>query len=267
MEPTQISAPQQNRIEIADQDGWHKTFPLQKTLVHIGSAPGNDIVLESRSGGWIADRCLQVLSLPSVAGYRLVNVGDSDILLGSSGTRVLAPRTTVDVLPGESIKIGDFTCTFRGAGVAPGGLPGAEESPTHAADLTPVLESSDQIGVSLSLSQTELGPDTPIEGRVTVRNLGNQTGVQFKLELEGLPPDCCEIGPGPILFPNAARDVPLRLSHPRRPDPPAGEHLVLVRVTAPGAYAGEAATVSRIIQILPFYAHELRLTPPGQVTG
>lgn len=265
MKPTQTRSPQQNRIEVADQGGWRKTFPLQKTLVHIGSDPGNDIVLESRSGGWIAGRCLQVLSLPAAAGYRLVNVGDSDILLGSGGERVLAPRTTVDILPGESVKIGDFTCIFRGGGAGAGIPPGTDEQqqPAPAADFT--TESSDQIGISISLSQTQLGPDSPIEGRVTVRNLGNQTGVQFKLELEGLPPDCCEIGPGPILFPNAERNVSLRLSHPRRPDPPAGERLIQVRVTAPGAYEGEAAAASQIIQILPFYAHELRLALPDQV--
>ncbi|RLC76710.1 MAG: hypothetical protein DRI81_09770 [Chloroflexi bacterium] len=261
MKPAQNTSSQQNRIEVADQDGWRKTFPLQKTLVHIGSDPGNDIVLESRSGGWIAGRCLQVLSLPTVVGYRLVNVGDSDILLGSSGERVLAPRTTADVLPGESIRIGEFTCVFRGGGVGSGGPQEADEPPALAAD----LESSDQIGISVSLSQTQLGPDSPIEGHVTVHNLGNQTGVQFKLGLEGLPPDCCEIGPGPILFPGATRNVPLRLLHPRRPDPLAGERLIRVRVTAPGAYEGEAATASQIIHLLPFYAHELRLMTPGQV--
>ncbi len=90
-----------------------------------------------------------------------------------------------------------------------------------------------------------------------VRNLGDSTGRQYKLELEGLPPEWYDIKPGPILFPTAEREVSMHLFHPRGPALPAGDHRIRVRATIPDAYPGECTTVSRIIRILPFYSHKV----------
>ena len=38
------------RIEVIDKDGWRKEYPLDKSIVHIGSAPGSDLVLEGTNG-------------------------------------------------------------------------------------------------------------------------------------------------------------------------------------------------------------------------
>ncbi len=123
----------------------------------------------------------------------------------------------------------------------------------------PKPSTSDVIGVDLSLSGTTLGPNSPLEGMIKVRNLGDQTGVQFKLTVEGLAAENYSIGPGPILFPNAEREVPLRLYHPQKPEPLAGEHHIQIHATAPNEYPGERATASQVIQILPFYRHRLRI--------
>ena len=91
-----------------------------------------------------------------------------------------------------------------------------------------------------------------------MRNQGNMPGAQMRLELEGLPSEYFEMGPGPLLFPNAEKDVLLRLEHPRKPDPPAGEYRITIRATAPNAYPEQSAQVSKTIQILPYYRHELQ---------
>jgi hypothetical protein len=113
----------------------------------------------------------------------------------------------------------------------------------------------------LSLPQPTVDPESPLEGTITVHNLGNEPGVQFRLELEGLERDWYEMGPGPILFPNVEKGVSLRIHHPRGPGILAGKREITVRCTAPEAYPGEDVTVSQVLEILPFYHHELHLTP------
>jgi hypothetical protein len=66
------------------------------------------------------------------------------------------------------------------------------------------------------------------------------------------------MGPGPILFPNAEKEVFLRLHHSRKPSPAAGVQRISISATAPVAYPGQRAEASSELQIAPFYAQELR---------
>lgn len=237
-----------NTLQITDRDGWKKDFPLEKSIIYIGSDPGNDVVLERNRGGGVAARHLQLVPLAAQgSGYRLVNLADADVLLGESGEH-LAPYSFAKVAGGQRIRVGDFTLVLKG--VLKSILEDVPKGEEHT---------SAGIGIRLSLSQTQLTPHRPLEGAVIVRNLGDKTGVQFRLEVQGWDPDCHEMGPGPILFPNAEKTVVLRLHHPKKPTPPAGEHSLTIRATAPQAYPGESAVVSQVIGILPFYHHSLRL--------
>jgi hypothetical protein len=82
--------------------------------------------------------------------------------------------------------------------------------------------------------------------------------------LEGLDEASYEMGPGPILFPNAEKEVFLRLYHPRKSHPPAGAHLIRIRASAPDAYPGQSAVESREVEILPYRHHTLRLLDEGK---
>jgi hypothetical protein len=255
------------QVEVVDRDGWRKAFPLEKHIVHIGSDPRNDVVLDSRRGAGVAARHLQLIALPAnLPGYRLVNLGDGDILLGESGERVLAPRSATDIADGAVLRVGDFTllvCCGEAAAAGKAAAAG-EAAATVVGDARPpgplgAEASSQVIGLRLVLPQTHLKPGEPIDGAVVVRNLGDQPGVQFKLAVEGLHPDCYGIGAGPLLFPNAEKETFFRLSHPRSPCMSAGDHRFTVRATAPGAYPGESAVISQTIQMAPFYHHSLRL--------
>jgi hypothetical protein len=257
----------QNQVEITDKDGWRKAFPLQKPLIHIGSDSRNDIVLEASRGAGVAARHLQLIAVPGSRGYRAINLGDRDVSLGDSGSRFLLPRSAVDISDGEQLRLGEFSLVFRIGEVGPErsvGVTGHEAVSRsvvgEAAVAGPRREkSSASIGLRLSLPQVALEPGSPLEGMIAVRNLGNEPGVQFRLEVEGLEPDCYEVGPGPILFPNVEKGVPLRLYHPRRSSLLAGRYQIQIRATAPEAYPEESVVISQEIQVLPFYSHVLRL--------
>jgi hypothetical protein len=254
-----------NRIEITDKNGWQRELPLEKNLIHIGSEPRNDIVLELGRGSGVAPRHLQLVSVQGDRQrYRAINLGDTDILFGDAGDAVLSPRSSADIVDGARLKLGDFTLVFHlgrlgREGVRQPVVPSWAHAAAETAVQTFEQETSAAIGLRLILPGAPLDPERPLEGSVVVHNLGNKPGVQFKLEVEGLEPDCYEMGPGPILFPNVEKAVFLRLYHPRGPRPVAGDHTIRIRATAPEAYPGESTTVSRGIQILPFYNHALRL--------
>lgn len=241
----------ESKVEITDKDGWRKEYSLSKSILHIGSDPRNDIVLEGAHGAGVSPRHIQLISAPDASGYRLINVGNTDLWVGENGEKNLIPRSFTDIGPGERVRLGDFVLVFQGVG----GAGGAFGRPA-------LLGATGSIGLNLILPETELNPDQPIDGSIVVRNLGDKTGVQIKLEVTGLEPDMYELGPGPILFPNAEREVALRIQHPRRAKPPAGDLRFSLRATAPAAYPGDSASVNQVIRLLPFYTYKTRLVIP-----
>lgn len=233
----------QIKIEVIDKDGWRKEFAFQKSLFHIGSAAVNDLVLENAHGGGVAARHAQLIALPDGTGYRLVNLGDTDILLNEAGNKLAPPHSVASVSDGSIVKVGDFTLIFHG------------EAMMIAA--APTDGRSSHIGLRLSLPRTKLAPHQSLAGVLAVGNHGDQAGVQFDLDLEGLEPDCYNIEPAPLLSSGSEREVALRIFH-RGNKPLAGEHTLTIRATAPGAYPDEEATVRCVIQVQPFYQHTLR---------
>lgn len=273
-----------NRIEIMDRDGWRKEFPLEKPLLHLGSDGRNDIVLDVRRGTGVAPRQLQLVALTDGRpGYRAINLGDAEVAVtaqapqvGAGGARTLAPRSVDEIADGDCVQLGDFRLVFH--------LPGGGDRPFEAilrqerAPRSPRSEStarepavttlpagpgnsqaSASISLRLAFARPVVHPDEDLEGIVTVKNLGQEPGAQFRLRVEGLEPDCYEIGPGPILFPQVEKGIYFRISHPRGPAILAGKREVIVRATAPEAYPGESVAVSQAIEFLPYYRHTLRL--------
>ena len=243
-----------NVVDVVDRDGWHREFPLAKAIVSIGSDPRNDVVLERTRGAGVSPRHLQLISVTTGPGYRLINMGDTEVRVGQSQEYSLAPRAFLEIGPSEKVKVGDFSLTFYGGPRQPTGAAARSTRSAPGRDST-----SAAIGLTLSLSGTKLTAEKPLEGSVTVRNLGDKTGVQFRIEADGLDPACVEIGPAPLLFPNAEKEVYFRIRHPQSAQPPAGEFRLRLRASAPGAYPGESTTASAVIEVEPFFSHELRL--------
>lgn len=241
-----------NRVEVIDRNGWSKEYPLQKNIIHIGSDPRNDIVLETWHGAGIAQRHIQIIRMPEGGGgYQLVNLGHNNILLGreNNPSAILEPLSTINITDNERLTLGDFVLAFR-TGAATSGRSSSQEA------------ASKSMGLRFFLPQNRLGPDNPIDGTLVVRNRGGRDAVQFLLEVIGLGTESYELGPAPIIFPEAERDVFFTLKHTRQPTPIAGEHRVTIRATAPDDYPGESVAVTQVVHILPFYSHKLRLSVP-----
>lgn len=252
----------QGRVRVTDRDGWQHEFALDKTLVYIGSAPGNDIVLPIDRGAGVAARHAQLVALgEGEPRFRVVNLGPSELRI-TSGDAPLAPRAVGIVGHGDELHVGDFSLAFRlgdsASAPAQGRRSGGQQ---RAAPSGAGSHGSGDIGLTFHLSRTVLEPEQPIEGVITVQNAGDKPGVQFRIELMGLPADCYEMGSGPILFPGAEKQVPLRIHHPQRPDPAAGDYRVVVRVSAPDAYPGQRAEAVATIRVAPVYRHALRFVP------
>jgi hypothetical protein len=275
-----------NIIEITDRDGWRKEFQIRKTITHIGCDAANDLVLEPLRGAGVLPRHVQLITGNGL--FRLVNIGNVEFKawqMGDAPREIqVSPFSAIDLMNGMQIKLGDFRLKLaledgQPAMIGEGALPNPAMLALAAAgaqtasggngngaaqplgDGNPFIIGADVIGLKLKLPRTVLAPNQPLTGTVAVRNRGNKTGAQFKLDLIGLPPEMFELGPGPILFPNAEKDVPIKIMHPLGPRPPAGELRVVIRAVAPDAYPGQSASIAQFLNIAPYYSHKLELTP------
>ncbi len=238
-------------IKVTDRSGWGKTFSIEqdKSIVYIGADADNDIVLDSSRG--IAPRHAQLIWV-SGQGYRLVNLGTEgrEVRVNSSGA-MLSSHAFTDVVTGSSITMGDFTLTFQF---------GANFHSYASSTAISVSNTSRNIELKLSLPRTKLVPERELEGQVIVRNLGKVGGIQFKLDVSGMPSECYDDITGQILAPGTCgRPIPLRLRHTEKSMPPAGKYTLIVRASAQAAYPGEVVSVSHNIFILPYYQHTMRI--------
>ena len=248
----------ENRIDVTDRDGWRKEFVLNKRLIYIGSDSRNDIVLSPMRGSGVAPRHLQLVIAPAgVVACSAVNLSTVEIALGEGGQKILLPNSALEVGDGECFRLGDFSVVFHSQDTGMRGMiPVMRDSVVRGG-----AKSSSNIGLRISLPQVVLGFDSVLDGTVFVANLGTSPGVQFKLGLDGLPPDCYEIGPAPILFPGAEKGVPLRIRHPRRSAVPAGTQRVTVWASAEETYPAEIVAHTLDLRIMSFFSHTLRVLP------
>jgi len=235
--------PQENRVEVINRLGWRKDFVLDKQIIQIGRDARNDIVLDDGMESSIAARHAQLLpSSVNRSGLRLINLSDQAIeRLATEGgaatsSTSIAPRASGEITSGDSVKIGDFTLVFHGG-----------------------EQRSEVVKLSVETNAKLLAPDRPLTGSLTIHHVGNKAAVQFKIELEGLPSDAYEIGPGPVLFPNAEKQVSFRLIHSKGAYPPAGSNRITFHVSAPDAYPDEHASVAHEIEVAPFFQHKMRV--------
>lgn len=249
---------QGNRIEIIDQDGWRKEFLLEKRIIYIGSDARNDIVLDAFRGSGVEPRHLQLIHPLTFSGkVNAVNLSSSSIYLGKTGERMIPPNSAVEISHQETLRVGDFEMVMYLQ------MQEAEAAPLLPAQ-EPILQvkgkqNSASIGLRLTMNQSSLYVGSPLEGIISIRNQGSYPAVQFQINVDGFPTDCLEVGTAPLLFPNAEKNIPIRLHHPRGPALPAGQARLTVRASALEAYPGESVSVSREIQVEPYYHHTLQL--------
>jgi hypothetical protein len=271
------------QLEVIDRGGWRQAVTLRKALSHIGSDPRNDVVLDAGRGRGVAPRHLQLLVGPGRPAPRLVNLGETVTVAGALGERQVPAHAVVDLAGGDRIKIGEFTLVVGrlvGTGSlaaqvpaqstavpvpvptsAAGGPTAAPLATSPPAGVPSLAGAAHGLGLELRLPDSTLTPEQPLEGVLVVQNLGDRAGVQFRIAVEGFPAECIEVGPAPILFPNAQKEVFFRLRHPRGPALLAGRQRFRVVVTAPEAYPGEIAAATKSVQVQAFYHHQVTVKP------
>ncbi len=225
------------KIEVINPEGWRRDFPMTKTILYVGSAPGADIVLPSSE---VAPRHLQfVPSTTNKIGYRLINLGATPVAVqGVAGgePKIAAARGSLELSEGDRVEIGGYGLVF------------------HGGDVT-----SAQIQARLEVPNPRLTLDQPLEGALYIRNGGDKAGVQFVVEVQGIDSRFVQVESGPVLFPGMEKRVAFRISHPHTAAPAAGDQPINFVVTAPEGYPGETAIASQVITVAPFFAHKVRL--------
>jgi hypothetical protein len=101
-------------------------------------------------------------------------------------------------------------------------------------------------------------PDTILEGVLTIKNNGEQRGCKFYTEVEGLPEDCIEIDPVPLLYPGAKELIPFRILH-KSTAPEAGYANFTITISSPESYPDQKVILQHKIYVAPSFRQQLRI--------
>ena len=223
---------------IVEQNGWSKPVKVERAITRIGSDPLNDIQLQSAN---IAAVHLQVLYSSDVpSSCKVVNLAGEITARISRDTCQLAKYAVVDICNGDEILLGNYWITFR--------LP-------LSAD---VIQSASKIDAALSFADAVLRPEVATIGVLTIKNAGQQPACQFQVELNGLPSDCYQIDPIPLMYPGAQEEVRIRLFH-RALYPPAGLQQVILKISAPESYPSEELIIRHGVYVTAVFKQALEL--------
>lgn len=227
------------KLLISEEGGFRKEYVIARAVTRIGSAPANDLQLRSPN---ISPFHLQILYTRDMPDRcKVVNLSGEAIAFVSAGQENLLPGyVPVEVSAGDEIRLHATRLVF--------------ELPLT----TGVLSTSNQISAALALPEPVLRPNTTLVGRIVLKNEGGQPSCQFQVEVGGLPEDCYQVDPIPLMYAGAQEDVNIRFFH-RQTYPPAGFQSVTISVTAPASYPGEQVILQQGVYVTPVLEQELQI--------
>ncbi|MDO9086894.1 MAG: FHA domain-containing protein [Anaerolineaceae bacterium] len=233
-------------IHVIDKTGWSKTFPLEKALTMIGSATFNDIVLSDDHGSGVAAVHLQLISTQNERrSFRLINLVNetlSMVLSNASGKVIIPAKGSRELQDGDAIQLGDFKITFY----------------LQAVNGLSIEKRSQNIGLLLEMPGITVKEGKILIGLLTVKNYGQEKRCQFEVDLEGLPSDCYQIDPAPLLFAGGEEKLQIRFFH-QGIRPTAGDCPIQLRVTAVSAYPTEEVLLPLVLSIEPVYRYKVEI--------
>lgn len=225
-------------LTIIEQNGWKKSIEFEKAIIRIGSAPTNDIQLTSPE---IAPVQLQLHYLrdnPSTC--KVLNLGSDVVVWQNHSQAVLPPYAITHISNGDEIVLGEYRVQFK--------LPFAAS----------MISESSSIQANLSFPDATLRMNQAAVGILSLKNTGLHSACQFEVELHGLPPDCMQVDPVPLLYPGAQEDVKVQLFH-RKLYPAAGAQELIVKVSSPASYPGEQVVIRQGIYVAPALEHSIEI--------
>lgn len=215
-------------ILMTNPNGWQKSVKPDKAITRVGSSPVCDIQLDSSDISPYQIEIIYLQEKPSAC--KITNLGKDEISLVVSGERQrLAPFFSIELQDQDEILLAGNTLHVQ--------MP---------------LQSSSLIGASLEFSSTVLSLRAPVVGRLTLKNNGDQSACQFQVAVWGVPPDCYQIGPAPLLYPGGQDEVIVRFFH-HCIAPPAGRMDVRFEISAPLSYPGEKVVIRQPLYVTPIY--------------
>ncbi len=224
------------KLNIVEENGWAKSITIRKTITRVGSASSNDVCLYSDQ---VAPLQLQILSSPDLpSSCRVVNLANELTIYHHGAPSALPTYCMVDMRDGDELEIGGFRLIFE--------LPLASS----------ILRTSSSMEAWITFPNAVLSVDYPLEGRLTIKNTGSQKNCQFRVTISGLPADCYQVDPIPLMYPGAQEEVRLRLFH-RTTHPEAGFRDVMAVINAPASYPGEELVIRQGVYITPVFEQEL----------
>ncbi len=233
-------------INVKDQKGWSKSFPLDKALTLIGSAPLNDIVLSNEYGGGVASVHLQLISAKTgVNRFRLVNLVNDPIVIKlahARGVDQIKSKGSHFLEDGDSITVGDFQLTFY----------------LQSDNGIRIEKKSQNIGLRLEMPSINLRSNSKLTGLLTVTNYGPDKRCQFEVDIDGLPSDCYQIDPAPLLYPGGEEKLEIRFFH-QLIRPQSGECPIQIHAYATNAYPTEEVIIPIVLDIEPVYKFSVDL--------
>jgi len=224
---------------IAQENGFKKQVRIEKAITRIGSSPANDIQLHS---GLVSAFHLQILYAREMPDHcQVVNLTAEPVVLISNGQeRSLAALSALELNARDEIRLKGVRLSFD--------LP----------QVTGILSTSHQISATLHLPEPVLRPNTTLVGRIALKNEGAQPSCQFLVEVTGIPEDCYQVDPIPLMYPGAQEDVNIRF-YQRKTHPAAGFQSVVLSVTAPASYPGEQVSIQQGIYVSPVLEQVLQI--------
>ncbi len=255
----------QHQLEVINREGWRRTFLLEKirTLIGNNSAHNNDIDLSQEDGDpdtapW---RVQLIFTTSNGMRCQLINLAEQEVFYGPTVETInqsLSSRAVTDLADRYAFRLGEFTLVLRLAHAIK-----ADDNATNSDDTDPIGEKN--IGLRfVEMSSNELEPGKSLEGSVIVQNLGEKSGVQFNLTLEGLDAGYYSISRGPVVASGSEKAVSFQLHHEGK-IPLAGNRRITIRATAPKDYPNEEVSDSAEIKVLPYYNHSVTILSPDEL--
>ena len=223
---------------IIDKSGWSMPVKIQRATTRVGSASSNDVQLQSPQ---IAALHLQIFYSPDLpSSCKVVNMSSEVRVKSGQELKPLSTYASLDVHDGDEILLVDYRIKLT--------LPMTAN----------VLHATKLIDASLSFADAVLRPEYEAVGHLTIKNAGNFPNCQFQVDVDGLPSDCYQIDPIPLMYPGAQEDVRVLIIHHGQ-TPSAGFQQVIFNITAPESYPGEKCVIQQGIFVSPVFEQALDL--------
>lgn len=223
---------------ISEKNGWKKPIKIEKAITRLGSAPTCDVQLISPE---IAPIHLQLYYLDEApSNCKLFNLSNPVVIKSGDQHSTLSLLETIQIQNGSEIELGPYSIQFI--------LPLSATT----------LQETSSIQATLRFPEATLHSNQVATGWLTIKNTGVQSSCQVDIELSGMPLDCMQVDPAPLLYAGGQMDVRIQLFH-RQLYPAAGFQNLTIIVSACDSYPGEQVVINQGIYVSPVYGQSLEI--------